>query len=109
MEYGRSKTEYNSFYNMFFTHHYDMNDELTEVTDYTWTYSVLDSNEVRINGELSTLSAPVKYVNGIFYIPVSLIAECYGWEVRSLGNGVYTVSKLGADMNTVNAVLGHLN
>ena len=94
---------------MFFTHHFDMNDELTEVTDYTWTYSVLDSNEVRINGELSTLSAPVKYVNGIFYIPVSLIAECYGWEVKSLGNGVYTVSKLGADMATVNAVLSHLN
>ncbi len=109
MEYGRSKTEYNSFYNLFFTHHYDMNDELTEVTDYTWTYSALDSTEVRVNGELSALSAPVKYVNGIFYIPVSLIAECYGWEVKSLGDGIYTVSKTGADMATVNVVLGHLN
>ncbi len=109
MEYGRSKTEYNSFYNMFFTHHYDMNDELTETENYIWTYSLLDSCEVRVNGKIATLSAPVKYVNGIFFVPVSLIAECYGWEVKSLGNGVYTVSKLGADMATVNAVMGHLN
>ena len=109
MEYGRSKTEYNSYYNMFFTHHFDMNDELTEVTDYTWTYSLLDSNEVRINGELSTLSAPVKAVDGIIYVPVSLLSECFGWEVISVDNGAYAISQRTAEVTTAKALLHHFN
>lgn len=109
MGYGFSKTRYVSADNNFFTYHFELNDELTEIINYTWTYSALDSLDARVNGRVTKLSAPVKYVNGIFYIPVSLIAECYGYEVKALGNGVYTVSFDKTPTDTVNAVINHLN
>ncbi len=109
MGYGRSKTEYDSAYNKFFTYHFELSDDMTEIVDYKWTCSVLDSTEVKINGVFETLSNPVKYVNGIFYIPVSLIAECYGYEVKAMGDGVYAIGKYGVAENDVKAVLSHLN
>ncbi len=109
MGYGFSKTRYVSADNNFFTYHFELNDDLTEIINYTWTYSMLESLDARVNGKVKKLSAPVKYVNGMFYIPLSLIAECYGYEVKALGNGVYTVSLGTTPIDTVNAVVSHLN
>ena len=58
---------------------------------------------------MKTLTNPVIYENGRFLIPLTLISDCYGWEVKTLGNGIYTVSKMGAPASTVEAVLSHLN
>lgn len=109
MGYGRSKTEYDANYNKFFTYHFDLNDDMTEIVNYKWTCSVLDSTEVKVNGVFSTLSAPVKYVNGIFYIPASLISECYGYEVKVIDDGVYAIGKYGVSDNDTLAVLSHIN
>ena len=109
MGYGRSKTEYDANYNKFFTYHFDLNDDMTEIVNYKWTCSVLDSTEVKVNGVFGKLSAPVKYVNGIFYIPASLISECYGYEVKALGDGVYAIGKYGVSDNEASAVLSHIN
>ena len=109
MGYGRSKTEYNADYNRFFTRHFDLSENLQEVINSTWTTCELDSLDVLVGGREAKLSNPVVYRNGIFYIPASFIAECYGWEVKDLGNGVFTISKAAADMNVVNAVLSHIN
>ncbi|MDO5477654.1 MAG: hypothetical protein Q4G23_00630 [Clostridia bacterium] len=109
MEYGHSKTEYDSANNTFYTYHYDLNADKKEIVNNTFTYSVLGSNEVRVNGVAKTLTAPVVYENGRFMIPLTLISDCYGWEVKSLGNGIYTVSKSGAPEANVNSVLSHLN
>ena len=107
MEYGHSKTEYDSANNTFYTYHYDLNADKKEIVNNTFTYSVLGSNEVRVNGVAKTLTAPVVYENGRFMIPLTLISDCYGWEVKSLGNGIYTVSKSGAPEANVNSVLSH--
>ena len=80
-----------------------------EIINNTFTYTVLGSNEVRVNGVMKTLTNPVIYENGRFLIPLTLISDCYGWEVKAMGNGIYTVSKMGAPADTVNAVLSHLN
>ncbi len=109
MEYGHSKTEYDSANNTFYTYHYDLSEDKKEIINNTFTYTVLGSNEVRVNGVMKPLTAPVVYENGRFLIPLTLISDCYGWEVNSLGNGIYTVSKNGAPMDNVNAVLSHLN
>ena len=109
MGYGRSKTEYNAAYNRFFTRHFELSENLEEVINSTWTTSELDSLDVLVGGREAKLSAPITYRNGIFYIPVSFIAECYGWEVKALGNGTYVISRNAADMATVNAVLSHIN
>ena len=109
MEYGHSKTEYDSANNTFYTYHYDLSADKKEIINNTFTYTVLGSDEVRVNGVMKTLTNPVIYENGRFLIPLTLISDCYGWEVKAMGNGIYTVSKMGAPADTVNAVLSHLN
>lgn len=113
MGYGHNKTEYNPDYNYFFTYHYEMGPTesraLQKVSEYNWTYSVLDSCEVHVDGELRYLSAPVTYRNGVFYVPLSLIAECYGWNVSDLGGGIYTVTRDEADASALSAAIGLLN
>ena len=109
MGYGRSKTEYNAAYNRFFTRHFELSENLEEIINSTWTTCELDSLDVLIGGREAKLSNPIVYRNGIFYIPASFIAECYGWEVKELGNGIFTISRNAADINTVNAVLSHIN
>ena len=106
--YGRSKTRYDSEYNKFYTYHFDLSDDLAKIVNYKWTCSRLDSAEVRVNGVLGTLKAPVVYVNGIFYIPVSLISECYGYEVKAMGDGVYAIGTYGVTDDAVKAVLSHI-
>ena len=109
MGYGKSKTEYDANYNKFFTYHFDLSDDMTKIVNYKWTVSVLDSTEVKVNGAFGTLSAPVKYVNGIFYIPASLISECYGYEVKAMGDGVYAIGKYGVNDSDVNKALSAIN
>ena len=109
MEYGHSKTVYDNVNNKFYTFHYDLSADKKEIINNTFTCTVLGSNEIRVNGYLKPLTNPVIYENGRFLIPISLISDCYGWSVKNLGNGVYTVSKEGAPMDTVNSVLSHLN
>ncbi len=110
MGYGRTKTDYNSFYNVLRTYHFEMNDELTEVVNYKWTYSTLGTLEAKVDGAPVKLSAPITAVDGIIYIPLSFISECYGYEVKGLGDGVYTLCTKGTTpVDTVNAVLSHIN
>lgn len=106
MGYGRTKTRYEAAFDMFLTYRYEMNDALTEVTDYTWTNGVIGSNEISVNGETMYLSAPVTVKDGIIYIPASMLSECYGVTVRSLGNGAYCIGQ--AAEAAVNAALSHI-
>ena len=92
MGYGRSKTEYMSDYNMFFTYHYELSDDLGEIINYNWTNGVLGSGEIYVNGRLKWLSAPVLAKDGIIFVPLSLIEECYGKRVTDLGGGSFAVS-----------------
>ena len=108
MGFGHTKTRYEAAFNMLLTYHYDMNDDLTEIDNYMWTYGLLDSNEVRVNGKVTYLSAAPTAKDGIIYIPVSMIAECYGWTVKALGNGAYQISSDGVSDAMVNAALGHI-
>lgn len=109
MGYGRTKTSYNAFYNVLRTYHFEMNEELTEVTNYMWTYCTLDTLVAKVDGEMKTLSNPVREIDGIIYIPLSFIEECYGYEVMSFGDGVYSLSTGYTSVDTVKSVLSHFN
>ena len=89
--------------------HFELSENLEGIINSRWTTCELGSLDVLIDGHEAHLSNPVIYRNGIFYIPTSFIAECYGWEVKDLGNGIFTISRNAADINTVNAVLSHIN
>lgn len=39
-----------------------------------------------------TLSAATTVINGIIYIPVSYIAECFGWDLAD-EDGVYVLAR----------------
>ncbi len=109
MGYGKAKVEYDPNYNVFFTHHITLTEDEQAIAEHIWTVSALDSLEVRVDGSVKTMSAPVIAKDGMVWAPISLIADCYGWNVQNLGNGVYTVGENAPDLNTVNAVLSHLN
>ena len=52
---------------------------------------------------------PTKAENGIIYVPVSLLSECFGWEVADLGEGAFAISQRKAEVNTAKAVLSHIS
>lgn len=91
MGYGRTKTEYSSVRNIFYSYHYDYSDDFKEAINYTWTYCTPGSYEVRVNGKLKTLSASVIIKDGTIYVPLSFIEDCYGIKTEALGDGAYSI------------------
>ncbi len=107
MGYGETKVTYDYIKNVVYIKTHELTGR--EITDYQWAYAYLDTNEARVDGMITALSNPVKAVNGIIYVPVSLLSECFGWDVVSLGDGAYAISQRTADADTAKTVLGHLN
>ncbi len=58
-------------------------------------YTTLDTNEIRKNGALITISKPAKAIDGIPYIPISLLKEALGLEI-------YENGKIAAFGETIN-------
>ncbi|MDP4132700.1 MAG: stalk domain-containing protein [Bacillota bacterium] len=105
--FGETKFTYDRNENIIHIESHTLNDK-DEISDYKWTYTVIGSNEARINGVVKALSNPVKIVNGVIYVPVTYLADCFGWEVYDAGNGITAAGAYGVDRNTVNAVKGLL-
>lgn len=105
--YGEGKTEYNYLSNLFYFYNYKMNEERTKVTEENWYYTAIGSYEGRANGRLKALSAPVVVSDSIIWVPVSLLSECAGMSVSSLGNGVYTIGAITAE--NASALVGYIS
>ena len=106
---GRTKSVYDYKTNILTTRHYDMNEELTEVKDNIWAYTTLGTQSAKVNGKPVSLKAPVSSANGLIYIPLTYIEDCYGYVVKNHGNGIYSVSKEGLSDAIVSQVSSHLN
>ena len=106
MMYGESKVEYDSYRNLIYIKAFRLIDR--EITDYRWAYSALGSNEVRVNGVLGTLFAPAISENGLVYVPVTYLADCFGWQIME-ENGVYILGRSKTpDKATALSVAHHL-
>lgn len=110
--FGLSKVKYDSEDNILYIARHDLDIELedtenrgAEITNYVWTYNVLGSAELRVNGELNYLSAPLTVKDGIIYVPLTYASEAFGWTYKSLGNGAYMISQDGASDAAVAAAL----
>lgn len=102
--YGESKIEYDPNDNILRVKTFRLAEG--KITDYIWTYSVLGSREVRINGSLGTLTAPAAAADGIIYIPVTYLSDCFGWTLTA-DNGVYILARgKNADMEAVENAVG---
>ncbi len=95
---GETKMEYRQSKNMFFLKNFNLKN--FEITDNIWSYTVIGTNEVRINGEAATLSAPVIVRDGLCYVPLSYVCEVFGWHMYKEG-GIYAVSSHEIDINAV--------
>lgn len=104
--YGLSKVTYDPEDNIIYLARHDLSDDYKEITNYVWTYSVLGSAEVRVNGEASYLSAPVTARDGIVYVPLTYLSEAFGFAYKNLGNGAYAVSEGAISDSGVSAALG---
>lgn len=99
--YGTAKAYYDSTRNKIFIKCFDLLDkeELEvgdyfekEIANYQWISNVLGSSELFVDGEL-TYTTPATAINGIVYVPASMLNDGLGVEVRVLGDGVYALSK----------------
>ena len=109
MGFGRARTEYNAFYNMLFAHNYELTDDGREVIDYIWTATAVGSAETRLNGRMTKLTHPVIAENGEVYIPLTLLSDCYGWNIHQEGDGVYAVGYEGISTSGVKAAKAYLD
>ena len=101
--YGRTKVEWGNVESDMLivkTHTLDeSDDEDATVNGYkinsTWIYTNANSHDVFIGGRAHKLTNPVKVINGLCYVPASLLSDCFGYEVTN--NGEYwTLTKYGA-------------
>lgn len=106
MMYGEAKCEYDAARNLVYVKAFKLVDR--EITDYRWTYTVLGSAEIRINGTLGGLTQPVIAENGMVYIPVTYLSDAFGWTVTE-SNGLYVLGRgKTPDLATAQSVANHL-
>ena len=97
MGWGKSKTEYDFSQNILRFYNFELNDAKTDFAENNWYYTYIGSSEVRKNGKLLPLSAPVIIADGEIYAPVTLFSDCMGRNVRSFGNGIYVIGDIEDD------------
>lgn len=106
MMYGEAKCEYDAARNIVYVKAFKLVDR--EISDYRWTYTVLGSSEIRINGTLGGLTQPVIAENGMVYIPVTYLSDAFGWTVTE-SNGLYVLGRgKTPDLATAQSVANHL-
>ena len=52
-------------------------------------YLTLNTKQATIDGMKIDISYPVVDIDGIAYVPVMLMFDMFGYDVRNLGNGIY--------------------
>ncbi|MBQ2942918.1 MAG: hypothetical protein IJD97_11865 [Clostridia bacterium] len=107
MGYGRSKVFYNSDLNAVYFYTYDLIND--NITNYEWAYAYLDSGEAFYNGYQSmTLANSIKASGGVIYIPLTFLSDCFGWDIKDIGENAFAISKNEANVDAAKAVLSHL-
>ncbi len=97
MGWGKSKVEYDYKSNILHFYEYKLNAEQNGYAENNWFYTVLGSYEGRFNGKYKALSQSTMIANGKIYVPLSFLSECAGFNVASLGNGIYTVGNIDSE------------
>ena len=57
-------------------------------TEERMVYTTVDSTAAVSDGKDIYLSAPVKEIGGVIYVPVSMMGEAFGLEILNMGNAV---------------------
>ncbi len=106
MGYGRTKTIWDYERGMLKVKNYTYGAE-GEIENYKWTYTTLGSYDVKINGSAARLTNPILAENGVVYVPLTYLSDCFGYTVNFDGNA-YTVAEAGVSVDA-NAVTSAAN
>lgn len=115
--YGTSKAYYDNVRNKIFIKCFDLVDKQKleagdyfekEIENYQWISNVLGSSELFVDGELTYTTAATA-VNGVVYVPVAMLSDGFGVDVKSLGNGCYALSKDAVNVTAAQNVAEKLN
>lgn len=94
MGYGQTKVEWaNVESDMLIIKNHDLYND--EITDSHWVYTTAGSLEAHKDGRVLYMTNPVKVVDGIPYVPATLLSECFGFTVFPVGD-VMVISRYGA-------------
>ncbi len=104
--WGQSKVVYDDVRNVIHIERQRLNERTISTK---WVYTTLRSYESRVEGILTPLNHPAAIKDGVVYIPASLLNTCFGYTVKSFGDGVYAIGENGINDSAVTAVLSHFN
>ena len=104
---GKSKVYYDSLRNKLHIKNHRLTED--EKIDMHWSVNVFGSLEMKVDGKLSYTANPATVVNGVIYIPATMLETAFGWRVSSLGNGAYAIGSGDFVMSAINAAVSHIN
>ena len=104
---GKSKVYYDSLRNKLHIKNHRLTED--EKIDMHWSVNVFGSLEMKVDGKLSYTANPATVVNGVIYIPATMLETAFGWRVSSLGNGAYAIGSGDFVMSAINAAISHIN
>ena len=104
---GKSKVYYDSLRNKLHIKNHRLTED--EKIDMHWSVNVFGSLEMKVDGKLSYTANPATVVNGVIYIPATMLETAFGWRVSSLGNGAYAIGSGDFVMGAINAAVSHIN
>ncbi len=90
--YGRGRVEYDYTDGIFYMYNYEMNEDLTAISEKNWYCTFIGTYEGRSNGVKKTLQAPVvSGTDGRIYVPATIFYDLLGINVKNLGGGLYAI------------------
>ena len=104
---GKSKVYYDSLRNKLHLKNHRLTED--EKIDMHWSVNVFGSLEMKVDGKLSYTANPATVVNGVIYIPATMLETAFGWRVSSLGNGAYAIGSGDFVASAINAAISHIN
>ena len=99
MGYGRTKTIWDYERGMLKVKNYTYGKE-GEIENYKWVYTTLNSYDVKVNGSAARLTNPIIAENGVVYVPLTLLSDCFGYNVSG-ENGIYYVTTAEVDASFI--------
>lgn len=102
---GQSKVYYDASLNLLYIKRSRLVDG--EV-DSHWACNTFGSLEIRVDGKVGYASIPATVKDGMIYVPISMLSDCYGYTVSSI-DGAWAVSEGALNQDAVKNVLSHLN
>ncbi len=104
---GKSKVYYDNLRNKIHIKNHRLTED--EKIDMHWSVNVFGSLEMKVDGKLRYTANPATVVNGVIYIPATMLETAFGWRVSSLGNGAYAIGSGDFVMSAINAAISHIN